>query len=174
MPKNLPSNEGIEHRILFIRNKKVLLDADLAKLYGVTTRALNQAIKRNRARFPADFIFQLNNKEKIQVITTCDHLSTLKFSKVLPYALTEHGAIMAASVLNSQCAIETSIFVVRAFIKLREIITTHKELTHKLDELERKLEAHDDTIHSLVIAIRDLMQTPEPKKRPIGFLVTTD
>jgi hypothetical protein len=105
------------------------------------------------------------------VVAICDHLAKLKFSPVLPNAFTEHGAIMVASVLNTKRAIQVSVFVVRAFVKLREMLSTHKELAHKLAELERKLQNHDESIRSLVVAIRQLMTPPEPKKRPIGFLV---
>ena len=105
------------------------------------------------------------------MVAICDHLAKLKFSPVLPNAFTEHGAIMVASVLNTKRAIQVSVFVVRAFFKLREMLSTHKELAHKLAELERKLQNHDESIRSLVVAIRQLMTPPEPKKRPIGFLV---
>jgi hypothetical protein len=163
--------EVIEQRILLIRGQKVILDADLAKLYGVPTRVLNRAVRRNLKRFPQDFMFKLSQHEKDQVITVCDHLKNLKYAKALPNAFTEHRAIMAASVLNMEKAVQISVFVVRAFVKLREMLSTHKELAHKLAELERKLQNHDESISSLVVAIRQLMATPEPKKRPIGFLV---
>jgi len=106
----------IEHRILIFRAQKIILDADLAELYGVTTKALNQAVKRNRERFPADFMFQLTPEEKYKVVTNCDHLEKLRFSPVLPYAFTEYGSLMLASTLKSQRAIRMSIFVVRAFV----------------------------------------------------------
>jgi hypothetical protein len=147
-----------------------MLDADLAELYGVTTKRLNEQVKRNLERFPADFMFQLTATEKAKVVANCDHLARLKFSSVLPTAFTEHGAIMAASVLNSPRAVEVSVFVVRAFVKLRELSVTHKEIGHKLDQLERKVTGHDQAIASLITAIRELMTPPEPKKkRPIGF-----
>jgi len=161
----------IEERILLIRGQRVMLDADLAGLYGTTTKRLNEQVKRNRGRFPEDFMFQLTKKEKAEVVAICDHLAKLKFSPVLPNAFTEHGAIMVASVLNTKRAMQVSVFVVRAFVKLREMLSTHKELAHKLAVLERKLQSHDESIRSLVVAIRQLMATPEPKKRPIGFLV---
>ena len=169
--KTLIPVEVIEQRILLIRGQKVILDADLAMLYGVPTRVLNQAVRRNLKRFPQDFMFKLSQPEKDQVITICDHLKNLKYAKALPNASTEHGAIMAASVLNTEKAIQISVFVVRAFVKLREMLATHKELAHKLAELERKLQNHDESIRSPVVAIRQLMASPEPKKRPIGFLV---
>ena len=161
----------IEQRILLIRGQKVILDTDLAGLYGTTTKRLNEQVKRNRGRFPEDFMFQLTKKEKAEVVAICDHLAKLKFSPVLPNAFTEHGAIMAANVLNTGRAIQISVFVVRAFVRLREILGAHKELAHKLAELERKLQNHDESIQSLVVAIRQLMRAPEPKRRPIGFLV---
>ena len=129
----------IQQRILLIRGKKVIIDADLAEACGVTTKALNQAIRRNADRFPPDFMFRLTKEEKLEVVTNCDHLQTLKFSPVNPSAFTEHGAIMAASVLNSPKAIEVSVFVVRAFVQLRQVIAGHKELAHKIAPLERKL-----------------------------------
>jgi hypothetical protein len=165
--------EVIEQRILLIRGQRVMLDADLAGLYGTTTRRLNEQVKRNRGRFPEDFMFQLTKKEKAEVVAICDHLTKLKFSPVLPNAFTEHGAIMVASVLNTNRAIQVSVFVVRAFVKLREMLATHKDLAHKLAELERKLQNHDESIRSLVVAIRQLMRPsePEPPKKRIGFLV---
>ncbi|GAG13577.1 unnamed protein product, partial [marine sediment metagenome] len=135
--------EQVEKTILLIRGQKVILDTDLAKLYGVTTKRLNEQVKRNRDRFPEDFMFQLTHQEKVDVVAKCDHLSRLKFSPALPHAFTEHGAIMAASVLNTPRAVEASIFVVRVFVRLREMITAHKELARKLSELEGHLRDHD-------------------------------
>jgi hypothetical protein len=165
--------EVIEQRILLIRGQKVILDADLAMLYGVPTRVLNQAVRRNLKRFPEDFMFKLTQPEKNEVITICDHLKNLKYAKALPNAFTEHGAIMAASVLNTEKATQISVFVVRAFVKLREMLSTHKELAQKLAALERKLQNHDESIKSLVVAIRQLMAPVEPEspKKRIGFLV---
>ena len=160
----------IQQRILLIRGEKVIIDANLAEAYGVTTKALNQAIRRNANRFPSDFMFRLTKKEKQEVVTNCDHLQNLKFSPVNPRAFTEHGAIMAASVLNSAKAIEVSIFVVRAFVQLRAMIAGHKELAHKIAQLERKLGDHDEQIMVLMQAIKQLMNPkPPPKKRRIGF-----
>lgn len=161
--------ERIEKQILLLRGHKVMLDSDLANLYGVPTKALNQAVKRNKARFPADFMFRLTKREKSEVVTICDHLRQLKFSPSLPYAFTEHGAVMVANVLNSQRAIEVSIYVVRAFVKLRAMLGAHRELAQKLSELERKVESHDSHIRSLFEAIRQLMEPPTPKSRRIGF-----
>jgi len=164
--KSVRPLETVERSILLVRGRKVILDADLAKLYGVTTKRLNQQVSRNRGRFPEDFMFQLSADEKAEVVANCDHLSKLKFSPVLPYAFTEHGAIMAASVLNTPRAIETSIFVVRAFVKLREIMATHKELARKLAELEQRFGEHDEKIEAIFEAIRQLMAPPyEPRKK---------
>jgi hypothetical protein len=160
----------IEQRILLIRGEKVIMDADLAEFYGVPTKRLNEQVKRNKDRFRKDFMFQLKAPEKAEVVANCDHLSKLKFSRTLPYAFTEHGAIMAASVLNSPRAIEVSVFIVRAFVKLRRTIAEHKELARKIAQLERRLADHDDQILSLVQAIRQFLN-PElpPKRRRIGF-----
>lgn len=146
-----------------------MIDADIAGLYGVATRALNQAVRRNAERFPADFMFQLTAAEKEEVITNCDHLARLKFSAALPYAFTEHGALMLGNVLKSGRAVEVSLLVVRTFVQLREMLTTHKELAGKLDELERRIAHHDQAIASVIDAIRQLMNSPSPPKRPIGF-----
>lgn len=164
------TEEHIIRGIMMIRGHKVLLDSDLAILYGVTTKRLNEQVKRNQERFPADFMFQLTPEEKTQVVANCDHLARLKYSPVLPNAFTEHGAIMAASVLNSPQAVEVSVFVVRAFVKLRGLTAAHKKLAGKLEELERKVTGHDKAIAGLINAIRELMTPPVPKKkRSIGF-----
>ncbi len=158
--------------ILLIRGKKVMLDADLAQLYGVSTKRLNEQVKRNRDRFPEDFMFQLNPTE---VNNLRSHFATSKKERggrrYAPYAFTEHGAIMLAAVLNTPQAVEVSVFVVRAFVRLREILTTHKALAHKLVELESKIETHDEAIRSLVSAIRQLMAAPERPAKKIGFHV---
>lgn len=162
--------EQIDKSILWLRDRHVLIDADLADFYGVTTRHLNQAVKRHAGKFPADFMFRLSAGEKREVITTCDHLQRLKFSSSLPYAFTEHGVLMAASILSSPRADEVSVFVVRAFIRLREVALQHRELSQKLAELERKVGDHDEAIRQLVAAIRQLMAPPPTQpKRKIGF-----
>jgi hypothetical protein len=162
--------DQIEPCIFLMRGERVMLDADLANLYGTTTKALNQAVKRNLDRFPGDFRFQLTAAEKLEVVTTCDHLARLKFTRNLPYAFTEHGALMAASVLNTSRAIEVSVYVIRAFVKLRVLLSTHKELAGKLAELERKVASHDTAIQSLVSAIRRLTEpSPAPPRPQIGF-----
>lgn len=162
--------DRIQQRILLIRGVKVMVDADLAEAYGVPTRRLNEQVRRNKDRFPDDFMFQLTTEEKAEVVANCDHLEKLKFSKALPLVFTEHGAIMAASVLNSPKAVEVSVFVVRAFVQLRETIAGHKELARKIAKLERKLGDHDEQIMILVEAIKQLMDPkPPPKTRRIGF-----
>jgi hypothetical protein len=160
----------IQQRILLIRGEKVIVDADLAEFYGVPTKALNQAVRRNMNRFPADFMFQLNKNEKMEVVTNCDHLNKLKFSPVNPLVFTEHGALMAASILNSARAVEVSLFIVRAFVALRRAISEHKELARKITQLERKLADHDDQIIAIIEVINKLSSPqPVPKKRRIGF-----
>lgn len=171
----------IESRIIVVRGHKVLIDADLATLYDVPTKALNQAIKRNAERFPGDFMFQLSAAEKAEVVTNCDHLQKLKFSKALPYAFTEYGAIQAANVLNSPRAVEMGLYVVRAFVRLKEAATSHAELAKRLADLEEKTEAlainHDvfsrntkAQLKQVFDALRELMTPPDPPKRPIGFI----
>lgn len=161
--------ERIESRILVIRGRRVMLDADLAEIYGTTTKALNQAVKRNRKRFPGDFTFQLSQREKREVVTVCDHLHKLKYSRSLPFAFTEHGAVMLASVLNSLRAVQASIAVVRAFIRLRQFLASRQKLALKLLELEKRLGEHDDEIAALFEAIRELMEPPKKPLKPIGF-----
>jgi hypothetical protein len=161
--------EFIEPRILLLRGQKVLLDADLAWLYGTTTKKLNQAAKRNAGRFPADFMFRLTEREKAEVVTIRDHLKRLKFSPTLPNAFTEHGAIMAAAVLNSERAIEVSVFVVRAFVWQREVLASHKALAQKLAQLERRVGGQDRRIRDLIHAIRQMMTSPASGSRRIGF-----
>jgi hypothetical protein len=161
--------ERIEQQILVIHGQRVMLDSDLALLYGVSTKRLNQQVQRNPERFPIDFMFQLSLEEaallRLQIATSKGRGGR----RSLPYAFTEHGAIMLASVLNSARAIEASVFVVRAFVKLRSLLATHKEIAQKLTELERKLTGHDEDIRTLFVAIRQLMAQPDPKTKRIGF-----
>jgi hypothetical protein len=158
----------IEERILLIRGLRVMLDADLAEVYGVPTKRLNEQVKRNSRRFPEDFMFRLTAAEKELVVANCDHLAKLKYAKALPFAFTEHGAVMLASVLNSPTAVASSILVVRAFIRLRELVAVHRDLAKRLDELERKYDAKFRVVFD---SIRALMQPPPPAptKRQIGF-----
>ena len=143
-----------------------MLDADLADLYKVPTKVLNQAVKRNADRFPADFMFQLTAAEKNEVVTNCDHLRKLKFSPVPPYAFTEHGAIMLASVLNSPTAVRASLQVVRTFVKLREVLASHRDLAKKFEALEKRYDARFKVIFE---AIRQLMEPETKPKKKIGF-----
>lgn len=162
----------IEQTILLIRGHRVMLDADLARLYGVLTGALNQAVKRNQDRFPSDFMFTLTVEEKAEVVTICDHLRQLKFSPALPKVFTEHGAVMLANVLKSRRAIQASLAVVRAFIHLRDLLGTNKKLALKLAEHDKRLGVHDTAIRSLFETIRHLEEDGIRKKqRKIGFKV---
>jgi hypothetical protein len=159
--------ERVERRILLIRGEKVLLDADLADLYGATTKRLNEQVRRNRDRFPADFMFQLKAEEKAEVVANCDHLARLKFSPSLPLAFTEHGAIMAANVLSSPRAIAASVMVVRAFVRLRQMLASHADLARKLEDLEKR---YDVQFKQVFNAIRALMASPEgSEKGRIGY-----
>ena len=164
--------ERIERAILLVRGQKVLLDRDLAELYGVATKVLNQAVSRNRKRFPDDFMFQLSSEElenwRSQFVTSN---SAAKMGlRRRPYAFTERGVAMLSSVLNSDRAIEVNIAIMRAFVRLREIMSTHKDLARKLDDLQRKLGEHDEKFAVVFEAIRQLMAPPPaPAKRRIGF-----
>jgi len=172
----------IESRVLVIRGQKVMIDADLAELYGVPTKRLNEQVKRNADRFPSDFMFQLAAAEKAEVVANCDHLAKLKFSKALPFAFTEHGAIQASNVLATPQAVEMGVYVVRAFVRLREVLASSRELAAKLDALEQKTERlslqHETfagntraQLKQVFEALRQLMAPPtEPPKRPIGFV----
>jgi hypothetical protein len=163
----------IESVIIVIRGQRAVLASDLAEIYGVETRALNQAVKRNRERFPEDFLFRLTRSEAETLAASRSQFVTLKRGqniKYLPYAFSEYGAIMAANVLNSGHAVRMSVFVVRAFVRLRQMVATHKEMAAKLEELERRVASHDTHIRSLFEAVRQLMIPPEPDKRKIGFL----
>jgi hypothetical protein len=168
--KEVVPSERIESRILVIRGHRAMLDVDLAEVYGTTTRRLNEQMRRNKDRFPADFMFRLTEQEKAEVVAKCDHLRKLKFSPNLPFAFTEHGAIMLASVLSSSAAVQASIAVVRAFVRLREVLATHKELALKVAELESRMEENDQEIVALFEAIRELMEPVEKPGKKIGFL----
>lgn len=169
--------DGIEKRIVLVRGQKVLLDADLASLYGVETRVLNQAVKRNAARFPPDFMFPLSTRE-LQNWRSQFVMSNPRAKMGLrraPFAFTEHGALMAATVLNSVRAVETSLYVVRAFVRLRRFLASRKDLARRLEEHEKKLATHDQAIAGLVSTIRQLMAPPaQAKRRPIGFVSSED
>lgn len=169
---NLVPTEQIERLILLIRGHKVMLDADLAELYGVPTKVFNQAVKRNKDRFPSDFMFQLTDEGFYSLRSQIVTLKTGRgrHRKYLPYAFTEQGVAMLSSILRSKRAVQVNIEIMRAFVRLREMLATHKDLARKLEALERKFESHDMHIRSLFEAIRQLMTPAEPKKRKIGFL----
>ncbi len=168
--KELIPVEIIERKIYLIRNQKVMLDRDLAELYGVETRVLNQAVRRNIERFPEDFMFSLSREEIMrisQIVTSSVQVAeTLKFAKSV-MVFTEHGVSMLSSVLNSPMAVQVNIQIMRSFAKLREIMSQHKDLSRRLDELERKYDAQFKIVFD---AIRQLMAPPEKHKRKIGFL----
>lgn len=159
--------EVIEHRIFLIRGQKVMLGPHLAELYDIETLVLIQAVKRNRDRFPDDFMFPLTRKE---ILGISQIVTSLKYSKAV-YAFTEHDVAMLSSIFNNPCAVQMNIAIMRTFGKLREILSTHKELSQKLAELENKIEQHDTQIQSIFKAIRQLMQPEEKPKRQIGFRV---
>jgi phage regulator Rha-like protein len=169
---NLIPVERIERAILSIRGEKVMLDSDLAELYGVETKALNRAVKRNQNRFPNDFMFQLTSEEaanlRCQIGTSSSQYGGRRY---LPYAFTEHGALMLANVLNSERAAQTSVMVVRAFVRLRQMLASNAELSRKLAVLENKYDAQFKVVFD---AIRQLMSPPARPKREIGFHVKYD
>lgn len=162
--------EVIENKIFFIRGKKVMIDRDLAALYGVATKVLNQAVKRNIERFPEDFMFQLRKEEfsnwRSQIVTSNSDKMGLRKS---PLAFTEHGILMLSSVLHSPRAVQVNIQIMRAFVKLREILSTHKELAFQFRELERKVGKHGEDIQKIFQAIQRLMAEPEKPKAKFGF-----
>ena len=173
--KALVPTEDITRAILVLRGHRVLLDTELAALYGVTTKRFNEQVRRNAKRFPADFMFQLTAEE---ISSLRSQFATLKLGrgqhrKYPPYVFTDHGAIMTATILNSSRAVETSVYVVRAFVQLRALLASNKELARRFAQLEtrldKKLTTHDEAIAAILSAIRQLMHPPVPKRRPIGF-----
>jgi len=160
----------IEPLILTLRDQRVILDADLANIYGVPTKRLNEQVKRNTNRFPEDFMFRLTETEKEEVVANCDHLQKLKFSPQLPAAYTEHGAIMAAMVLNSPKAEAMSVFVVRAFVQMRERLVANVEIIKRLAEIDKTLLEHDQALSVIWQNLQPLLAPPpDPPKRKIGF-----
>lgn len=146
-----------------------MIDKDLAELYDVPTKRLNEQVKRNIKRFPEDFMFQLTREEKNEVVAICDHLKSLKFSRTLPYAFTEHGAVMLASILNSDRAIAVNIQIVRIFTQMREMMLTHKDILLQLEQLERKTAGHDDQIALIFEYLKQLLAPPQEPRSMIGF-----
>ncbi|MCX6149353.1 MAG: ORF6N domain-containing protein [Ignavibacteriales bacterium] len=170
--KTLIPPESLIDKILVIRNQKVILDRNLAVLYGVETRALKQAVRRNIRRFPEDFMFQLSKEEflnwRSQTVMSKSEEKGLRYH---PFAFTEQGVAMLSSVLKSERAIEVNILIMRAFVKLREIISTHKKVEEKLKELESKLQEHDNQIVQIIQVINQLITSPAPSKKKIGFTI---
>ena len=166
---DIVAHEQIEKHILLLRGQKVMMDTDLADLYGVDAKQLKRQVRRNRDRFPTDFMFELSKEEYAAIRR---HFGTLKrgeHSKYLPYVFTEQGVAMLSSVLRSKRAVRVNIAIMRAFVKLRELVGAHKELAGKLADLERRVASHDGHIKSLFDAIRQLMEPTKPKPRRIGF-----
>ena len=158
---------NITSRILTIRGIKVMIDRDLAAFYGVKTKRLNEQVKRNNDRFPFDFIFQLTKDEKAEVVANCDHLNNLKYTKALPYAFTEHGAIMAASVLNSQAAVEVSVLIVRAFVQLRHLVIERSELRREVEQLRNQTEERFEIVFEV---LDKLVSDDGSSDRKIGYI----
>jgi hypothetical protein len=163
--------ELIERRIYLIRGHKVMMDADLAELYQVPTKVLNQAVRRNRDRFPADFMLELTSEEasalRSQFVTL--EKGRGRYSKYAPHAFTEHGVAMLSSVLNSKRAVQMNILIIRAFVKLREVLSTHKDLARKMEDLERRQNEHGVKIDAVYNVVKKLIAKPEKPMRPIGF-----
>ena len=166
-----PTPPLIEKRILLIRGQKVMLDEHLAELYGVETKALKRAVRRNRSRFPDDFMFVLTIEEYSSLRYQFGTIKRGQHSKYLPYAFTEQGIAMLSGVLHSKQAVKVNIAIMRAFVRLREIFLAHKDLARKLEDLERKYETHDKQIHAVFEVIRQLMAPEQQPKRRIGFEV---
>lgn len=168
--KFLSTFSTIQDLILDIRGLKVMIDADLARLYGVSTKRLNEQVKRNKARFPKEFMFQLTAEEKAGAVANCDHLRRkLRLSRVLPYAFTEHGALMLASVLNSEIAINSSIEIVKAFVRMRTMLAASQELAKKINDIEKKVSEHDEQFKAVFGAIKKLILVDKKETKPIGF-----
>ena len=170
MGKEVIPIERIARAILVIRREKVMLDSDLAALYGVTTGNLNKAVKRNAERFPTDFMFQLD-AEEVANLKFQFGISSWGGRRRLPYAFTEQGVAMLSSILNSERAVKVNIAIMRAFVQLRETLETNRELARKFSELEQRVGKHDDEIAAILEAIRQLMAPPEKARREIGFHV---
>jgi hypothetical protein len=172
MPMRAKSPFAVESRILLLRYQRVILDVHLAEIYGVTVKRLNEQVKRNRKRFPPDFMFQLTATEeqalRSQIATSKKSRGGRRYPR---HAFTEHGAIMAATVLNSKMAVTMSVFVVRAFVRLREMLATNRRLAAKIEELERRMDGNDETLGDLFQAIKDLMTVKKSPRRRIGFQI---
>ena len=164
----------LDSLILTLRGEKVLIDADLAEVYGVSTKRLNEAVKRNAERFPEDFLFRLTAKEKEEVVANCDHLARLKFSPQLPFAFTEHGALQAANVLKGDRAVAMGVYVIRAFVQMRGQLMMNAVIEKQLAAMDRKLLEHDEALAIIWNRLKPLLAPPpppaqEPPKPRIGF-----
>jgi hypothetical protein len=171
MTKDIIPIQHVAQAIRFVREERVLLDFDLARLYGVTTGNLNKAVRRNRDRFPADFMFQLSTEETKSLIFQIGISKGRGGRRHSPYAFTEQGVAMLSSVLNSERAVKVNIAIMRAFVKLRQTLETNRELARKFSELEKRVGKHDEEIDAILEAIRQLMAPPEKPRREIGFHV---
>ncbi|WP_309641210.1 ORF6N domain-containing protein [Flavobacterium sp.] len=167
MEKVIVPNEIILSKILFIRNQKIMIDSDLAELFGVPTKRLNEQVKRNSNRFPENFMFQLTQIEKEQVVANCDHLRKLKFSSTLPYAFTEHGTMMLANVINSEKAVETSIRIIEVFVKMRDYLSDNAVIKSELEAIKKKLVNHDKNIELVFSYLDELIDKQELKTERI-------
>jgi hypothetical protein len=161
--------EAIMRKIILIRGQKVMISNDLADLYGVTTKRLNEQVKRNRKRFPQHFMFQLTEKEKDKVVANCDHLQNIKYSPYLPYVFTEHGTVMLANILNSERAIQVSIRIVEIYIKMREYILTNKDLLLKMEQLEKRVDHQDEKIVLVFNYLKRFIEVQEKPRKRVGF-----
>jgi hypothetical protein len=161
--------EAIMSKIILIRGQKVRISNDLAELYGVTTKRLNEQVKRNIKRFPQHFMFQLTEQEKDKVVANCDHLQNIKYSPYLPYVFTEHGTVMLANVLNSDRAIQVSIRIVEIYIKMREYILTNEDLLLKMEKLEKRVDDQDEKIVLVFNYIKRFIEYQEKPRKRVGF-----
>ena len=175
-PSGVPADPpDIASRIQWIRGRRVLIDADLARFYGVTTGRLNEQVRRNMERFPEDFAFPLTQEEKDEVVANCDNLANLRFFRGLPLAFTEHGAIMAASVLNTPQAVRMSVFIVRAFVAMRQALSGSTDLLGWLRDIDRRLDVHDGKLRLVVQVLEEMLAPSEPMaRRRLGFQAGPD
>jgi len=162
-------DESVMSKIMVIRGKKVMIDRDLAEMYGVTTKRLNEQVKRNSKRFPADFMFQLTEERIREVVANCDHLGGLKYSPQLPYVFTDHRAVMLASVLNSDKAIKVNVQIVRIFIRMREMLLANKDILLKLEQLERQVGKNSEDIMRIFAVLRELVNPQQEPRARVGF-----
>ncbi len=160
---------AVESRIFTMRGHQVMIDADIAKLYGVQTKYLNRQVRRNIQRFPSEFMLRLTKEEKTELVTNWHRFKTLKHSSSLPYAFTEHGVVMLASVLNSETAVRISIHIVKTFIRLQQFVSNYSNISDKLNKLEEKVGTHDDEIRAIIRAIHEMTAPQKKPKRQIGF-----